>query len=284
MATLHLNSTTLDFVERGDGEPVVFVHGSASDSRTWSRQQDAFSARFRTIAYSRRHHWPNDPIPVGSDYPMDEHVDDLEALLRSLNALPSHIVAHSYGAFIALLLAARAPSLIRSLVLTEPPVITLWVSPEPRPMELLKLMLHRPRTALAITRFGVAGVVPATRALARGDRQEAMDRFGSATLGAAAYHKLSEERREQVRANFIDAELLGSGFPLLDDNQVRGIRARALLVGGRQSPALFHRLNDRLEELLPNVERIEIPSASHIAHEDNPEAFNEAVLTFLTAE
>jgi pimeloyl-ACP methyl ester carboxylesterase len=38
---------------------------------------------------------------------------------------------------------------------------------------------------------------------------------------------------------------------------------------------------DRLEELLPRVERIEIPGASHITHEDNAPAYRAAVLSFL---
>jgi len=41
-------------VERGTGEPVVFVHGSASDYRTWHSQLDELGQRYRTIAYSRR--------------------------------------------------------------------------------------------------------------------------------------------------------------------------------------------------------------------------------------
>jgi pimeloyl-ACP methyl ester carboxylesterase len=40
-------------------------------------------------------------------------------------------------------------------------------------------------------------------------------------------------------------------------------------------------LTDRLQELLPNVERVEIPAASHLMGEDNPGAVNEAILGFL---
>jgi pimeloyl-ACP methyl ester carboxylesterase len=44
---------------------------------------------------------------------------------------------------------------------------------------------------------------------------------------------------------------------------------------------MLHRLKDRLEELIPTSQRVEIPHASHIMHEDNPDAYNRAVLTFL---
>ncbi len=36
-----------------------------------------------------------------------------------------------------------------------------------------------------------------------------------------------------------------------------------------------------MEELLPNPERVEIPDASHLMHEDNSSRVNEAVLDFL---
>jgi pimeloyl-ACP methyl ester carboxylesterase len=50
---------------------------------------------------------------------------------------------------------------------------------------------------------------------------------------------------------------------------------------GERSPSVFLRLTDRLEELLPIVERVEIPDASHLMHEDNASAVNEAIVGFL---
>jgi pimeloyl-ACP methyl ester carboxylesterase len=40
-------------------------------------------------------------------------------------------------------------------------------------------------------------------------------------------------------------------------------------------------MTDRLEELLPIVERVEIPDASHLMHEENAAAVNEAIVGFL---
>jgi pimeloyl-ACP methyl ester carboxylesterase len=54
-----------------------------------------------------------------------------------------------------------------------------------------------------------------------------------------------------------------------------------LLVSGQRSPRLFHRLLDRLEELLPNTKRVDIGGASHIMHEDNAAAYNAALRSFL---
>jgi len=281
MSRLEINGTALQYATHGEGEPLVLVHGSASDYRTWKKQREEFANRYRVITYSRRYHWPNEPIPEHADYSMWEQVDDLKAVIQKLGAVPAHLVGHSYGAFLCLLLAIKEPELVRTLVLAEPPVITLFVSNTPKPLELLKLLVTRPRTAIAVIKLGAAGMAPATAAAKRGDAKKAMHLFGRAILGHQFYRQLSEHRLEQVDANSIKAEFLGSGFASLDTEQVRNVRVPSLLITGRHSHRLFHRLADRLEELLPYSERVEIEDASHIMHEDNPSAYNRAVESFL---
>ena len=281
MAILEINGTSLEYAEYGQGEPLVFVHGSASDYRTWHNQQETFSGHYRVITYSRRYHWPNGQIPEDADYSMSEHLDDLEALIQKLNAVPAHLVGHSYGAFLCLLLAIKKPELVRTLVLAEPPVITLFVSNTPKPLELLPLLVTRPRTAITLIKFGVKAMAPAQAVAKSNDAKKAMRLFGAAILGQQFFNQLSERRLEQVDANAIKAEFLGSGFAPLDAEDVRRVRVPTLLITGRHSHDLFHRLADRLEELLPNLERVEIEGASHIMQEDNPSAFNRAVESFL---
>jgi pimeloyl-ACP methyl ester carboxylesterase len=283
MTDVRVNGATLAYEEIGDGEPVILVHGSASDHRTWNAQTDALAEQFRVISYSRRYHWPNEPIPAGGRYIMDEHVDDLRALIHSLDAAPAHLVGNSYGAFLALLLAIREPSLLRSLVLAEPPVLTLFVSNDPTVWELLKTLLTRPRTGAGILRLGIQGIDPAKKAFEHGDRETGLRTFVDAVLGDGAYDRLPEGRSEQVEDNAesLRAELLGPGFSPLDVEKVQQIQAPTLLVTGENSIGLFHRLIDRLEELLPRCERSEIPDAPHTMHEANAPAFNTAVRSFL---
>lgn len=283
MVTLEVDGARLEYLENGDGEPLVMVHGSASDHRTWRLQIDPFAERFRTIAYSRRYHWPNQPIAEGVDYSMTEHVDDLRQVLDSLDAAPAHLVGHSYGALLCLLLAIREPQLVRTLVLAEPPAITLFVSGTPKPMEILKLLVTRPRTAAAIVKFGAKGVAPASKAFRHGDLDKGIRKVGDSVFGPGGYDRLSESRRAQVLDNItnVKAELLGSGIAPLEADSVRGIRIPALLVSGERSIDLFRHVIERLEELLPHCDRIRIAGASHMMHEDNAPVYNAAVMSFL---
>jgi pimeloyl-ACP methyl ester carboxylesterase len=276
-----MSSFSPEVIEDGKGDTVVLIHGSASDRRTWDQHLREFASRYHVVSYSRRFHWPNRPISDGSDYSMGEHLEDLRSVVESLGGSPVHLVGHSYGAFLALLLAIEDPQIVRSLVLMEPPAITLWVSNDPKPLELLRLLFARPGAALALVKFGATGISPAKAAAKADDMDAAVKAFGSAVLGRGFFEKLSADRMEQVRINSCPAEFLGSGFSPLEEADIRRVRTPALLLSGRHSPALFRHLVRRLGELLPEAEVHTIPDASHIMHEDNPKAFRRAVFSFL---
>jgi pimeloyl-ACP methyl ester carboxylesterase len=278
-----VNGVTLAYREQGEGEPVVFVHGSVSDLRSWEQQLPAIGMSYRAIAYSRRYARPNPDIEPGADDQMLPHVDDLIALLRVLVAAPAHLVGHSFGAFICLLTAIREPRLVRSMVLAEAPVLSLFMSTPPRPTGLLRLLARRPRTAWVILSFAVKTAFPAMKAFRRGDDEQALRTFGYGIVGKERYERLPEARKQQMRENVttLRAQLLGAGFPPLSEDEVRGVETPTLLVTGERSPAFPRCLTDRLQQLLPNAERVEIAGASHGMTEQNAAAANAAILGFL---
>ena len=153
----------------------------------------------------------------------------------------------------------------------------------PRPAELLRLLASRPRTAIALLGFAARTIAPVQKAFQRGQDDEALRTFVRGVLGDGHFDRLPEARKQQMRANLsaLRAQMLGAGLPPLSDDDVRGIRAPVLLVTGAISPRVFLRLTDRLEELLPIVERVEIPDASHVMHEENAAAVNQAIVRFI---
>ncbi|MEX2566549.1 MAG: alpha/beta hydrolase [Cyclobacteriaceae bacterium] len=277
---MKINDYIFEFIEKGTGETVVFVHGSVSDYRTWQKQQEEFSKNFHTISYSRRYHWPNEQISDQQDYSMHQHINDLEELLKQQNK-PVHLIGHSYGAFICLMLAMKSQKFIQSLTLSEPPVITLYVSNTPKPIEILKLLFSRPLTAFALIKLGATGIEPATKEIKHDNVKKAVEIFGRATLGANAFANLSDSRMEQVYQNVVKAEFVGSGFPQLDKSRIQAVKIPTLLISGQNSPKIFQLLLDRLMQLMPNSKRKTIEGASHISHEDNADDYNETVLSFL---
>ncbi len=281
--TATINGAELAYVERGSGDAVILVHGSISDLRTWEKQMVDFSARHHAVAYSRRYAWPNAPIPDGVHDRMWPHVDDLAELIRKLDCGPAHLVGNSRGGFICLLTALRYPELVRSLAVEEPPVMPLLVSNQPKPPEILRLLLTNPRSGAALLKFFATAMAPAIKALNKGDVEDGVRVFARGVLGADVYENLPASVKEAMQANgkLLSAELLGEGFPAFSERGARRIMLPTLLVSGEKSPALFRRLTDRLHELLPNAQRADITGASHLMHYENPGDTNRAVLDFI---
>jgi pimeloyl-ACP methyl ester carboxylesterase len=281
--TVSVNGAQLAYIDRGSGDAVIFVHGSPIDLRIWEKQMAVFSEYHRAIAYSRRYSWPNADIPDGVDDQMLPHVDDLAELVRALDATPAHLVGHSWGGFICLLTALRYPELVRSLVVEEPPVVPLFVSNKPKPQELLKLLLTRPRSGAALMKFFRTVVDPATRAFNHGDLEGGVIAFKRGLLGADVYESLPTEIKDAYQASgkTLRANLTGAGFPRFTEDDARRIKTPTLLISGQKSPALMRRLTDRLQELLPDAARVDIAGASHLMHYEKPAPVNTAVLDFI---
>ena len=52
--SIFINGDSIHYIDIGKGDPVVFVHGTLGDYRTWGLQLDTFARNHRVISYSRR--------------------------------------------------------------------------------------------------------------------------------------------------------------------------------------------------------------------------------------
>ena len=81
MLAIEVNDTQLAYVDKGEGEPVVFVHGGVNDFRAWRHQLDVFGKEMRAVALSCRHYHPNEPPPDSTALSLEVLADDLAAFL-----------------------------------------------------------------------------------------------------------------------------------------------------------------------------------------------------------
>src|SRR5258706_821379 len=284
MATITIKHSTFEYIEKGSGVPVVFVHGSINDCRIWKDQIDPFAKQYRVIAYSRRYHYPNEWKGDGSDYSIGLHAQDLAAIIKTLNLGRVHLVGSSFGAYTSLTTAIQNPELIRTLVLGEPPVLPLLVSNPDNPLQILSLFLRDFATARDFMKFALKHFKPAQKALKNNQLEEGVRLFASGVLGEGGYEKLSEE----VKATFMDnakafqVEMLGQGFPPFHKVEAKQMILPTLFVYGEKSPKFLLSVSDLLMNILPSCEKVVISDASHLIHGDNPTVYNEKVLAFLS--
>lgn len=105
----------LYFVEEGQGEPVLFLHGLAGDHGVFERQTPEISKEWRTIRVDIRGHGASE-VPPGP-WKIADFADDFAALLDRLSVPEAHVVGHSAGGVFAMSMALRHPTRVKSLFL-----------------------------------------------------------------------------------------------------------------------------------------------------------------------
>ena len=103
---------------RGQGPPLVFVHGMGVSSASWKAQMDALEGRFTVVALDLLGHGRS-PVPSDPDlYSRDGALEDLDDVLDSLDDASEKpvLVGHSLGGYLCLAYAATRPERIRGLV------------------------------------------------------------------------------------------------------------------------------------------------------------------------
>ena len=269
---LEINNTMLHYLECGKGEPLVFVHGGLGDLHTFQPIQ-TFATSFRVIAYSRRFSPPNAPPQEPDVNPLSNHVADLGALIKQLNATPAHLVGNSYGVYVALALAVDHPELVRSLVLGEPPVLPL---------------LSRTSVGEGLRRSWIDRVIePSRKAFRAGSLEDGLRTFQDAICGSPCFDKMPQSRRTELvetqapelRSQFMTEP--SAYMPPLDCGNLGKLTRPTLLVTGERSPAMFLLITAELERCLEGESKVIVPEAGHTMHRENTAFYNQAVLGFL---
>jgi len=284
MSTATVNGVDLAYVEQGQGEPVLFVHGGVGDYRAWGQQMNAFGASYRAIALSCRGYWPNPKLRPGESITLDTFVDDLAQFVQALDAGPVHLIGHSSpGGFGGLRLASQHPELLRTLVLLEPPAFPLLgVSIPPRPAQVIKLLIRHPRAGIGFIKFGAKGMGPAVKAFERGDDAGALRIFMASNTSDAVVEGIPEAMFQRFvdNAGPLKAQIK-AGFPPFAASDARAVRVPTLLVSGAESPAHIKAVTDRLAKLMPDADRLIIAGATHNMFTSPPAEFNAGVLRFI---
>jgi pimeloyl-ACP methyl ester carboxylesterase len=101
------------------------VHGAFSDLRVWEPIREEVAKRYRFIAYTQRYFgtgpWPDD----GKNFSVATDADHLAKFITALNVGPVHLVSRSRGGGVATAAALKNPSLVRSLTLHEPALLSV---------------------------------------------------------------------------------------------------------------------------------------------------------------
>jgi len=125
MKTFSSDGVTLAYLderhaENPDAEPVLFIHGFASNANVnWVDTgwvSDLLAAGYRVIAFDNRGHGRSEKLYGLEDYGAPLMAEDARRLLDHLSIPRAHVIGYSMGARIAAFLALAHPERVQSLV------------------------------------------------------------------------------------------------------------------------------------------------------------------------
>jgi len=258
----------LYYEEVGEGAPLVFVHEFAGETESWRPQVQFFARRYRTIAYNARGYPPSDVPDDPPAYSQERAVQDIRGVLDHLGIAKAHLCGLSMGGYAVLHFGLSYPERARSLV-----VAGCGYGSGDRDA-------FRRDSSQVVKRFEDEGMARVAGWYSRGPTrvqfldkdpkgwQEFHDRLAA---GSARGHALTMQGVQMKRPSVYD---LGA--------RMEALRVPTLVVTGDEDepclePALF------MKRKIPSAGLVVLPKAGHTINLEEPEAFNRAVLDFLTA-
>jgi pimeloyl-ACP methyl ester carboxylesterase len=264
--TVSVNGYPMAYQEAGSGAPVVLVHGSLSDYRTWNLQVPELAKSHRVFAVSLRHYYPEKWDGRADDFSVTQHAHDVAAFIRALNLGKAHLLGHSRGGSVALNVARHHPDVVRTLILAD--------------ASGLEALLPDTPEAQKMAAEGVALRLTLQKNLAAGDIEKAGQEFIDALSVPGSWAKLPPDFKQMILDNMGTA-VVAEDRPKLTCEEIGKFNFPILLVNGEKSPKRYPEMFAAMRQCSKVPEPVVIPKAAHGMQRQNAEAFNLAVKDFV---
>lgn len=247
------------YLEGGQGEPLMLLHGFGGNKDTFTRVSRFLVKRYRVIVpdiigFGESAH------PCQADYSPPAQVERLRALSQALSLKNLHLGGNSMGGQIALLYAALYPAEVNSLWLLSPAVARSSFK-----SDLLKEIIesgHNPLIARNVNEF--------EEVMALGMRKPPF--IPKPMLEVLAQERIQNaELEERIFQEIID-------YPVED--QIRDMETPTLIVFGNHDRIISIETADVLSKLLPYSKVVVMQNAGHVSMFEQPRQCASDYLSF----
>ncbi len=255
-----MNNISLNYTVLGQGEPLIIIHGLFGSSRNWKTLAKSFAETFQVILLDLRNHGDS-PFDSEMDFPV--MVQDVLGLMQQLDIQSAHILGHSMGGKVAMMLAQQNPDKVLKLVIAD-------IAPMAYQHDYDEIL----DAALKLDLSGISNRREADQLLEKGIKDQRVRQFILQSLvlqqGVASWKINWQAIKNNMRSII--------GYVDIDNWQVN-------------NPSLFIRgefsnyVNDAGLELIQhhflNTEVVTLKNAGHWLHAEQPANFYQAVYHFL---
>jgi 3-oxoadipate enol-lactonase len=263
MPFIACNGVCLYYELRGpeDAPVLVLNNGILMDAASsWSLQSDAFSADYRVLQYDCRGQGQSDHPDV--PYSMEQHADDLAALLSALGVDRAHILGISYGGEVAQAFALAHHHRVLSLILAD---TVSHVGPE------LRLIVEGWKAA---ARKNDADLFFLVTVAWNFSPEFIAARAAMLQAARARYRDLDFPAVARLCDAFLDVECTA---------RLHEITAPTCVIVGQHDQLKGPGYAETIHRAIPGSELRVLPGAGHAVCMESPAAFNSAVLSFLSS-
>jgi pimeloyl-ACP methyl ester carboxylesterase len=249
-------------------QPMLLLHGFMAHAHTWDDFASDFRDRYHVIALDQRGHgdseWSKDEA-----YSLDDHFSDIAYLIEFLKLKDLVLMGHSMGGRNALFYAACHPENVEKLIVIDSrPADSLQSS------ERLRYdLLHLPLQAGSLDEIAEA-------------IQRLYPLLSTKICHALASHGYKEDGST---GQFVPKYDMRMGFHLdrmgciTEDLWpfMKNVICPTLIVRGEESPFLSRDDAQKMSVTIPQATWVEIPRATHMPVQENPDAFEGVISEFL---
>jgi pimeloyl-ACP methyl ester carboxylesterase len=279
----------LHYVTRGEGEPILFLHGFPQFWFLWRNQLADLGADHAVYAVDLRgYNLSCKPADVEA-YRMRYILGDLHGLVEALGLAPLTLVGHDWGGIAAWAFALKYPALLERLVIIDAPPPFTWnrdLRESPKQREAVNYMIEfskpspEPEEMLAANDFALMDNL-LTRIGGRGAALSDAER----TIYHEAWSQPNAIRGglNYYRAARMGDQVAAGGVPEEYETKItsRSVSVPTLVIWGKNDQVLLPTLTRGLERWIPDLRVELIPGAGHWAPYERPELVNSLIREFV---
>ena len=259
------------YLDYGEGEPVVLIHGGGAGGAVWYRQIAALKDSYRVLA-------PDSPVFGLSSQPLDPTPlrqfarEYVQGFIEALQLESVRLAGHSLGGFIALAQAIDRSPRIRSIALINSAGLGSHL---PWVFRLMTLpgfghAVSLPRKFMQDLFFDIKEVVDS-----RGQESEQFKRYAYETTRLEG-HAPAIRRHAPKFANLRGQKLVFS------DDELNAVETPTAIIWGRQDGFFPVAHAERAHQAIRGSELHVVPNAGHVSIWDRPETVNQLLSDFFS--
>ncbi len=251
-----LDGLRIHYLEKGEGTPLVLIHGYTSSTYTWKDQFAELAKQYRVIAVDLKGFGFSDK-PDG-DYSRRAQGEVVARLLDKLNIERAWLVGNSMGGETALNVAADHPEKVLGLVLIDSAGVKVQGRTSLAPWYLQLPVVGRLLTALALT---------SDRLVRAGLEKSFYDDSKITDERVSAYYQPLRTLGGQLSATRARAQF--ELFPVED--KIPLIKAPTLIIWGAEDELIPLEAGRKLNELITGSKLVVFDKCGHVPQEEMPE-------------